>query len=133
VVRTDPRNADDHGRIYLPADPSLVSMATTITKEVRLLPPPITIVNDPQTGRPVAVRRSGEDDTALFAPISSVGERGHATDTGHRVASDELVEMARAYVQRKHLTASDPVSLALAASENPALRDAIERALRDEE
>ena len=56
VVRTDPRNADDHGRVYLPADPSLVSMATTITEEVRLLPPPITILNDPRTGRRVAIR-----------------------------------------------------------------------------
>ena len=133
VVRTDPRNADDHGRIYLPADPSMVSMATTITEEVRVLPPPITIVNDPQTGRRVAIRQQGVDDRVVFEPISSVGERGGAADTSHRVASDELVDMARAYTQKKNLTASDPVSLALAASENPALRHAIERALRDDE
>ncbi len=48
VVRTDARNVDDHGRVYLPADPSLVSMATAITDEVSLLPPPMTIVIDPK-------------------------------------------------------------------------------------
>jgi len=130
VVRTDQRNVDDHGRVYLPADPSLVSMATTITEEVPLLPPAFTIDADPQTRRRVAIYQEGEEHRLLFEPISSVGERGGASDTSHRVADDELVEMARAYIQKRNLTASDPVSLALAASENPALRQAIERELR---
>lgn len=133
VVRTDPRNADDHGRVYLPADPTLASMATTITEEVPLLPPPLTIVYDLRTRRRVAIRQEDDDDRLQFEAISSIGERGAAMDTTHRVASGELVEMARAYVQKKNLTASDPVSLALAASETPALRDAIERTLSDDE
>jgi hypothetical protein len=105
-------------------------MATTITDEVRLLPPPLTIVSDPAPRR-VAIRREGDEASRVeFEALSTTGERGGATDTSHRVADDDLIEMARAYVQKRNLTASDPVSLALAASENPALRRAIEKEVR---
>jgi superfamily II DNA or RNA helicase len=131
VVRTDTQNVDDHGRVYLPADPTLVAMAETITDEVRVLPSPMTIVTDPQAARAIRIRQTGDpDERVQFAPLSSVGERGGASDTRRRRADDDLVEMAEAYIRRRGLTASDPVSLALAASENPALRQAIEEELR---
>ncbi len=132
VVRTDERNVDDHGRVYMPADPTLVAMAETITDEVAALPPPITIIADPKGSRPVRIHETGDQaERVEFEALSSVGERGGASDTHRRRADDELVEMARAYVRKRNLTASDPVSLALAAAENPALRQAIEEELRD--
>lgn len=132
VVRTDDRNVDDHGRVYMPADPTLVSMAETITDEVAALPPPMTIVADPKGSRVVRIHETGhQTERVEFEALSSVGERGGASDTHRRRADDELVEMARAYVRKRNLTASDPVSLALAAAENPALRKAIEEELRD--
>lgn len=131
VVRTDDRNADDHGRVYLPADPTLVAMAETITDEVRILPPPMTIVVEPKPPRPVQILEPGDRaERVEFEALSSEGERGGASDTQRRHADDELVELARLYVLKRNLTASDPVSLALAAAENPALRQAIEAEVR---
>jgi len=131
VVRADGRNADDHGRVYMPADPTLVTMAETITDEVRVLPPPMTIVVEPRPPRPVRIHSPGDQaDRVEFEALSSEGERGGASDTQRRRADDELVELARAYVRKRNLTASDPVSLALAAAENPALREAMEAEVR---
>ena len=132
VVRTDERNVDDHGRVYMPADPTLMAMAETVTDEVAALPPAMTIVADPKGWRPVRIHETGDQAGRVeFEALLSVGERGGASDTHRRRADDELVEMARAYVRKRKLTASDPVSLALAAAENPALRQAIEEELRD--
>jgi superfamily II DNA or RNA helicase len=131
VVRTDSRNVDDHGRVYIPADPTLVAMAETITDEVAVLPPPMTIVAGPQAPRRVRIHETGErPEHAEFEALSSVGERGGASDTHRRRADEELLEMARAYVRKRGLT-SDPVSLALAAAENPALRQAMQEELRN--
>lgn len=133
VVRTDAENTDDHGRVYLPADPTLVSMAETIMDEVDLLPPPITIIADPPAPRAVAIHRIGDEPApGAFEALSSVGERGGASDTHRQRADDRLVALARAYIRKRNLTASDPISLALAAAENPALRHAIEEELHRE-
>jgi superfamily II DNA or RNA helicase len=40
VVRNDPANADDHGRVSIPADPHLTAMARQVTDQVDLLRPP---------------------------------------------------------------------------------------------
>jgi hypothetical protein len=130
VVRTDSRNVDDHGRIYLPADPTLVGMATTITEEVASLPPPMTIVIDSLRAQRVAVQAGDAVPSIEFESLASVGERGGASDTsGHR-ADPELVALAAAYIRRRKLSATDPVSLALAASEMPQLRAALEEEAR---
>lgn len=131
VVRTDAGNVDDHGRVYMPADPTLVAMAETITDEVPVLPPPMTIVADPGPPRPVRIHGTGEQaERVEFESLASVGERGGASDTRRRRADDALVEMARVYIAKRNLTSTDPVSLALAATENPALRQAMEEELR---
>ena len=126
VVRIGPTNVDDHGRVYLPEDDRLTSMAHTITEEAELLPPPMVIVMDRP---PSAVKVL--DDTGVergdFESITSVGERGGVSDTSGRSAEPALVELARLYIGRNGLTGTDPESLALLASENPELRAALEQ------
>jgi len=134
VVRTDARNVDDHGRVYLPADPTLVSMAKTITDEVPALPAPMTIITEPRAPRPMVIEQDGSAGAGVeFEALSSIGELGAAFDTARRHADEELVALARIYIRKRNLQASDPVSLALAASENPALRQALEEGVRDEQ
>lgn len=120
VVRTDQSNVDDMGRVYLPADPSLTHMASSITAETQLLPRPMTIISDPQNSRRVKVidpeRRESE-----FEAIESLGVEGGASDTHGRVADSELLRLAKRYVEARSLRNTDPTSLALAASENPDL------------
>ncbi len=125
VVRSDPANTDDHGRVYVPADPTLVEMARTITEEVDLLPPPMTIIVDPKP-RKTRVHDDGRPH-GEFETLDSLGKEGHASDTSGRTADARLVEAARRYIERRGLSdATDPHSLALAATENPELRRAIE-------
>ena len=62
-----------------------------------------------------------------FESLGSVGLRGAAADTHGRIATEELVRLARQYIRRKGLTGTDPVSLALAASENADLRKVLEQ------
>lgn len=126
VVRTDPANVDDHGRVYLPADPSLVDMATTITTEVELLPPPMVILADRKTSGKARIHDDDPTERVAFESLQSIGERGAATDSAGRAASERLIALAYAHVQRKGLTSTDPVSLALAAAENLDLRKALE-------
>lgn len=134
VVRTDGNNVDDHGRVYLPADPTMISMAQTITDEVPALPAPLTITTDPQDQRAVVVQQTGDAGPRVeFEALSSTGQRGAASDTARRQADEQLVALATAYIRRQNLQTSDPVSLALAASENAALRTAMEEVVRDEQ
>jgi superfamily II DNA or RNA helicase len=127
VVRIDPHNVDDHGRVYLPADPTLVSMAKEITSEVILLPRPMIIEMDSERARHVRI----VDETGLtpvaFEPLGSFGHSGSALDTGGREANARLLELAKRYIDRHSLTGTDPVSLALAASENDKLRAVLEK------
>ncbi len=127
VVRTDTNNVDDHGRVYLPADPTLVEMATDVTAEAKLLPPPMRIVTDASRAPSVRIHEEGAVPPRDFVSLDSIGERGSASDTAGREVDAGLIALAAAYIQRKGLTATDPVSLALAASEKPELREALER------
>ncbi|MDO8502142.1 MAG: DEAD/DEAH box helicase family protein [Gemmatimonadaceae bacterium] len=126
VVRIDPANVDDHGRVYLPADHTLVSMARTITDEVAFLPPPMVIGTDRRPSS-VKIREDEGAERGTFQSLESVGERGAVSDTEGRFAEPSLVRLARLYIDRNGLTGTDAESLALAASENPELRAALER------
>ena len=89
VVRIDPTNVDDHGRVYIPGDPRLVEMARQVAAETELLPAPIVIETDPPViyGRGKrAVAARGE-----FEALRSVGEQGRVIDSEGREASAELV------------------------------------------
>jgi len=123
VVRTDPANADDHGRVYIPADGRLINMARQVTDQPDLLPPPIVIsTDDDRVFRLVRVdNETGE--SAEFQVVETVGEQGDAFDTAGREAESELIACARLFIEMHGLTGTDPESLAIAASETPALRD----------
>ena len=127
VVRVDESNVDDHGRVYLPADPSLTSRARKITEEVQSLPPPMVIEGDKEGRRRVIIRDNTGRERTEFESLGSVGSRGAATDTGGRHADERLVQLARTYIRQQGLAGTDPVSLALAASENEKLRKVLER------
>ena len=119
VVRTDRENVDDHGRVYLPADPTLIQLANTITEDAGLLPTPLTIATDaaPQT---VTIQRHGHERVP-FLTVESVGEEGGASDTSGRYVGHQLVQVARQFIELRDLTGTDPASLALAAAETPGL------------
>jgi hypothetical protein len=129
VVRTDKTNIDDHGRVYIPADPSLVHMASTLTDEAKLLPPPLVIITDARPSNRENIVRTDPTPRQEFESVSSIGEQGGASDTFGREAGHELMSLAEAYVRKKDLTGTDPASLALAASENAELQDAMRREL----
>jgi len=125
VVRSDTGNADDHGRVYIPADPTLLEMATTITEEVSLLPPPMVIMTDVPATRRISI--SGGKSAAEFVSLHSESTEGSTSDTSGRWAPQELVAAARQYISRQGLSErTDPYSLALAALDNPTLRAALE-------
>jgi superfamily II DNA or RNA helicase len=129
VVRIDPSNVDDHGRVYIPADPSLVQMASAIAKEVELLPPPMTISTDKRTPSRIAIEDDGGHARTEFKAVASFGAQGGASDTFGREAGHELMRIATEYVKMKGLTNTDPASLALAASENTELHAALREAV----
>jgi hypothetical protein len=119
VVRVDPRNVDDHGRVYIPGDPRLVELARRLTSEAEVLPAPITIDVDRV---PITHTGSASTSRGEFEPLRSVGEQGRVADTEGREASAELVECARLFIEREQLTGTDPASLAMAALESEELR-----------
>lgn len=78
VVRIDPTNVDDHGRVYIPGDPRLVEMARQVTIEAKLVPAPIVIELD----RPV-VTYTGSTRAAErgeFEALRTVGEQGRVIE-----------------------------------------------------
>jgi superfamily II DNA or RNA helicase len=125
VVRTDPANIDDHGRVYLPADPRLLEMAEQITDAPDLLPPPLVIITDGAEAHRVAIEGEGSTARVRFETLGTVGEQGQAFDTDGRQASVVLIRCARRFIEREGLTGTDPESLALAATESPKLRAAL--------
>lgn len=131
VVRTDPANVDDHGRVYVPADPRLVDMSEHVTDEVHLLPPPIVIVMDGEPVRRIKIEGDGDTQRVPFETLGTVGEQGPIFDTAGRSAEASLIELARRFIERQGLTGSDPESLAIIASERPSLLEEL-LALRDE-
>lgn len=130
VVRSDSRNVDDHGRVYVPADPRLLDMANHVTDQVDLLPPPLVISTDPSYTH-VSIVSTEERVRAPFQTIETVGQQGGAFDTEGRSSTAELIECARLFIQREGLQGTDPASLALIAQERPELLKRL-LALRDE-
>jgi superfamily II DNA or RNA helicase len=122
VVRTDPANVDDHGRVYLPADPRLLDMARRVTEEVHLLPPPIVIVTDRTLAQRIKIEGDGDAPTVSFETLQTVGEQGAVFDTEGHWADPTLVACARLFIEREGLTGTDPESLAMAAVDTPELR-----------
>ncbi|WP_156994340.1 DEAD/DEAH box helicase family protein [Pseudonocardia acaciae] len=125
VVRTDPVNVDDHGRVYLPADHRLLEMAEHITDAPDLLPPPIMIVTDGNDAYRLVIDADGNTTSVPFETLGTVGEQGAAFDTDGREANAVLIECARRFIEREALTGTDPESLALAAAGSPRLREAL--------
>lgn len=132
VVRTDPANVDDHGRVYVPADPRLLEMSKHVTDAVHLLPPPIIIVTDNEPARRIRIEGDVDASRVPFETIRTVGAQGEAFDTQGRGADRALIACARRFIEQEGLSGTDPEALALAAADSPELRDAL-LALRDEE
>ena len=120
VVRTDRCNVDDHRHVYIPADPRLLDMARQVSEEVDLLPPPMVIYTDTQSGQPIRI--TGEDGERYdFQVLETIGRQGEAFDTSGRNAEAELLECAKLFILHQGLRGTDPASLALAAKTNPQL------------
>jgi len=130
VVRTDPANSDDHGRVYIPADKHLIEMAREVTQP-GLLPPPLVIETD-AAGRQVSAEAGAASGTAAFEVLGTTGTQGKAFDTGGREASALLITCARRFIEKEKLAGTDAESLALAAANVPELREAL-LALRDKQ
>ena len=124
VVRKDPANVDDHGRVYLPADPRLLAMAREVTEAARLLPPPVVIVTDGAGAGRVVIEGS-QPDRVAFETLQTVGEQGAAFDTEGHEAEAQLIECARRFIAKEGLTGTDPESLAIAAIDAPELKTAL--------
>jgi hypothetical protein len=125
VVRTDSNNVDDHGRVYLPADPRLRDMAKEVTDMVHLLPSPIVIVTDGGGATRVVIEGDDDSERVPFETLQTVGEQGSIFDTDGHEATAVLIECARLFIAREGLTGTDPESLAIAAAEKPDLRSAL--------
>ena len=124
VVRTDPKNSRDFGRVYVPGDPRLLDMARTIREEAPALPAPIEISVEAADTATVGDLR-GRAGSQAVQTVETAGLAGTVFDTSGREAERELVEQCRLYIERKGLTGTSPESLALAATESPELRAAI--------
>jgi superfamily II DNA or RNA helicase len=120
VVRSDPANKDDHGRVYLPADRRLLEMARQITNEVDILPPPMIIEMDPPGQHRVSMRETGIKRVP-FEVLGTSGEQGAIFDTSGNLADSALVNQARRFIRMNKLTGTDAESLALLARQKPAL------------
>jgi len=125
VVRTDSTNTDDHGRVYLPADPRLLDMARRVTDSADVLPPPMVIFTDPQPVRQIPVLSNGRPERVPFETLDTAGAAGDVFDTQGRTATAELVDCARRFIEREGLTGTDPESLALVAVDKPELLAAL--------
>jgi superfamily II DNA or RNA helicase len=125
VVRTDPMNKDDHGRVYLPADPRLLEMAKHVTDQVNLLPPPLIIFTEPRPGEPVRIWDDDDRERVEFQTLGTLGKRGGAFDTSGRSADATLIACAQLFIEREGLTGTDAESLAIAAADSPELLEAL--------
>jgi superfamily II DNA or RNA helicase len=121
VVRSDPANVDDQGRVYLPADRRLLEMAREITNEVDILPPPMIIETDSMGERHVRVRDETRTERVEFEVLRTSGEQGAIFDTSGNLADAALVNRARQFICMHKLTGTDAESLALLARQRPAL------------
>ena len=114
VVRSDPRNEDDCGRVYVPADERLLRMAEQVTDTPHLLPPPLRIEVDAMPRGPVPIEGEGERETGTFEVLSTVGSQGAVFSTDGRRVDRELVDLARMFIAAQGLDNTDAESLAMA-------------------
>jgi superfamily II DNA or RNA helicase len=121
VVRSDPANVDDQGRVYIPADPRLLQMAREITNEVDLLPRPMIIETEPPGVCHISVRDDATTNRVEFEVLRTSGEQGGIFDTSGNLADAALVNRARRFIRVHKLTGTDAESLALLARQRPAL------------
>jgi hypothetical protein len=111
--------------VYIPADPRLIEMARAVTEAVDLLPPPLVIIIDDTDRNSVRIEGGADSDAVPFATLETTGAEGNAFDTEGHEAGVRLIECARLFIERQGLRGTDPASLALAASENSELREAL--------
>lgn len=121
VVRSDSRNVEDRGRVYIAADARLIEMAREITNEVDLLPPAMIIETEQPGIRPVEVRDGAGAERVEFEVLGTSAAQGEIFDTSGNFADPGLVERARRFISLHKLTGTDPESLALLARQRPAL------------
>jgi len=121
VVRSDPRNQNDHGRVYIPADERLLLMAEQVTDTPHLLPPPIRIEIGSAQRRTVRIESEGNVDSVPFEVLSTMGTQGAVFDTSGRVADRDLVTCAQMFIAAQGLSNTDAESLAMAALDSPGL------------
>jgi superfamily II DNA or RNA helicase len=121
VVRSDPRNRNDHGRVYIPADERLARMAQQVTDTPHLLPPPMRIDVEPAHQRAVRVEGQGRLDSVPFEVVSTSGAQGSVFDTNGRLADRHLVTCAQRFIAAQGLSNTDAESLAMAALDSPSL------------
>lgn len=131
VVRTDPRNSRDYGRVYVPGDPRLLEMSRTIRSEAPMLPPPIRIDVDSDRPARVVDDLTGRARVTSLETLETAATTGAVFDTGSREAGSNLVDQCRLYVELKGLTGTTAESLALIASENNDLRDEIRKVVQE--
>jgi hypothetical protein len=98
-------------------------MARKVTDDPDLLPPPIVIITDDERATHLIRNDTEARDGDGFEIVETVGEQGQAFDTNGRRAGADLITCARRFIEIHGLTGTDPESLAIAASETPALRD----------
>jgi hypothetical protein len=96
-------------------------MAREITNEVDLLPPPMTIETDPPAERHVPLRDETGTERVEFEVLRTLGEQGGIFDTSGTLADAALVNRARRFICVHKLTGTDAESLALLATQRPAL------------
>lgn len=125
VVRVDPRNDNDHGRVYIPADERLLRMAEQVTDTPHFLPPSLRIEVDSPARGPVLIETKAERETGIFEVLSTVGAQGAVFGTDGRRADRELVELAKLFIAAQGVVNTDPESLALASLDSPSLREAL--------
>jgi superfamily II DNA or RNA helicase len=124
VVRSDAKNKSDYARVYIPADPTLLSMAEEVTNSVHLLPPPIVVVAGDDATTSLSIK-SNANSSDQFEILQTVGKQGAIFDNTSLKANADLIECARRFIVREGLTGTDPESLALAAVEAPGLLAAL--------
>jgi hypothetical protein len=96
-------------------------MAHTITYEVDLLPPPMIIETEPANDRHVPVYVETKPAHVEFEVLQTSGEQGGIFDTSGNLADANLVDRARRFISLHKLTGTDAESLALLATQRPAL------------
>lgn len=121
VVRSDVRNENDCGRVYIPADERLLRMAEQVTDTPHLLPPPMRIEVDPMTHGRVPIEGDGKGEAGTFEVLSTVGQQGAVFSTAGRRVDRELVDLARMFIASQGLDNTDPESLAMASLDSPTL------------